>query len=186
MKLVEAESTGPVEGDDALVTPPRPPHRRVSVSLLFTLTVLVGTVVTIYAMFPARDNVLVTEAIEWHREPSPTWDLTAPSPAELRAWMTGVVGKDAPLPGEGTSVTPVILGARRLEIFKRAAALVRVRVGSDDVTYLVQHARGIAPERSERRDGELRAVAWRKGPLTVVVVGADATAASWRAAFREK
>jgi len=52
MKLVEAESTGPVEGDAALVTPPRPPHRRVSVSLVFTLTVLVGTVVTIYAMFP--------------------------------------------------------------------------------------------------------------------------------------
>ena len=60
MKLIEAESTGPVEGDEALVTPPRPPRRRVSVSLLFTLTVLIGTVVTIYAMFPARHNVLMT------------------------------------------------------------------------------------------------------------------------------
>jgi hypothetical protein len=183
MKLVEAESTGPVEGDDAQVTPPRPPHRRVSVSLLFTLTVLVGTVVTIYAMFPARNNVLVTEAIERHREPNPVWDLSAPNPAELRAWAIGVVGKDAPLPGEGTSATSTIVGARRLEILNRAAALIRLRVGDDDVTYLVQHARGIAPERSERQDGTLRAVAWRKGPFTIVAVGPDATASSWRAAL---
>jgi hypothetical protein len=184
MKLVEAESTGPVEGDAAQVTPPRPPHRRVSVSLLFTLTVLVGTVVTIYAMFPARNNVLVTEAIERHREANPTWDLSAPNPAELRAWVIGVVGKGVPLPGEGTPVTLAITGARRLDILNRAAALIRVRVGDDDVTYLVQHARGLAPERSERQDGGLRAVAWRKGPFTIVTVGADATAPTWRAAFR--
>jgi len=76
MKLVEAESTGPVEGDAALVTPPRPPHRRVSVSLLFTLTVLIGTVVTIYAVFPARHNLLLTQAIARHREASSTWDLS--------------------------------------------------------------------------------------------------------------
>jgi hypothetical protein len=183
MKLIEAESTGPVEGDDVLVTPPRPPRRRVSVSLLFTLTVLVGTVVTIYAMFPARNNLLMTEAIERHREASPTWDLTAPNPAELRAWMIGVVGKGAPLPGEGTLTPPAILGARRLDILKRAAALIRVRVAGDDVTYLVQHARGIGPEHSERQDGVLRAVSWRKGPFTIVAVGADTTAASWRPAL---
>ena len=186
MKLVEAESTGPVEGDAAQVTPPRPPHRRVSVSLLFTLTVLIGTVVTIYAMFPARNNVLVTEAIERHREANPTWDLVAPNPAELRAWVIGVAGKDVPLPGEGTAVAPAVIGAARLRILNRAAALIRVRVGNDDVTYLVQHARGIAPEHSERQDGALRAVAWRQGPFTIVAVGADATSASWRAAFREK
>jgi hypothetical protein len=186
MKLVEAESTGPVEGDAALVTPPRLPHRRVSVSLLFTLTVLVGTVVTIYVMFPARHNVLMTEAIAYHREANPTWDLVAPNPAELRAWVIGVVGKDVPLPGEGTPVTVTILGARRLGILNRAAAVIRVRIGGDEVTYLVQHARGIAPDRSERQDGTLRAVAWRKGTLTLVAVGDDATAASWRAAFREK
>src|SRR4051794_7529696 len=103
MKLVEAESTGPVEGDDALVTPPRLPHRRVSVSLVFTLTVLVGTVVTIYAMFPARSDVLVTEAIERHRDAHPKWDLVTPGPAELRAWAIGVVGRGAPLPGDGAS-----------------------------------------------------------------------------------
>lgn len=186
MKLVEAESTGPVEGDAALVTPPRPPRRRVSVSLVFTLTVLVGTVVTIYAMFPARNNVLVTEALERHRETNPTWDLSAPNPAELRAWVIGVVGKGVPLPGEATPAAPAIIGARRLQILNRAAALIRVRLGDDDVTYLVQHARGIAPERSERQDGALRAVAWRKGPFSIVAVGADATAARWRAALREE
>lgn len=186
MKLIEAESTGPVEGDDALVTPPRPPHRRVSVSLVFTLTVLIGTVVTIYVAFPARNNVLMTEALEHHLDPAPLWDLAAPNPAELRGWLIGVVGKDVPLPGEGTTTSPTLIGARRLEILNRAAALIRVRVGDDDVTYLVQHVRGIAREGSERRDGALRAIAWRKGAFTLVAVGADATAASWRAAFRTR
>jgi hypothetical protein len=185
MKLVEAESTGPVEGDAALVTPPRPPHRRVSVSLLFTLTVLIGTVVTIYATFPARHNVLLTDAIAFHQEASPSWDLAAPSASQLRAWMIGAVGKDVPLPGEGSTATTAVIGARRIEILSRAAALIRLRVGDDDVTYLVQHANGIAPERSERLEGPLRAVAWRTGPFTIVTVGPDATAASWRTAFRE-
>jgi hypothetical protein len=184
MKLIEAESTGPVEGDDALVTAPRPPHRRVSVSLLFTLTVLIGTVVTIYVAFPARNNVLVTEAIERHRESNPVWDYVPSNLTELRAWAIGVVGKDAPLPGEGTTVTPAVIGVRRLTILSRAAALIRVRVGDDDVTYLVQHASGIAPERSERMDGPLQALAWRKGPFTIVAVGPATTMPSWRLAFR--
>lgn len=184
MKLVEAESTGPVEGDDALVTPPRPPHRRVSVSLLFTLTVLIGTVVSIYLAFPARNNVLVTEAIELHGDAHPGWDLTAPDVAQLRAWSIGAVGKEAPLPGDGAAA-PEIVGARRIEILNRVAAMVRLRVEGDDVTYLVQHARGIAPDLSERLDGAVRAVAWRKGPYIVVAVGPDATAARWRAALHK-
>jgi hypothetical protein len=207
MKLVEAESTGPVEGDAALVTPPRPPHRRVSVSLVFTLTVLIGTVVTIYAMFPARHNLLMTEAIAYHRDPGASgaaWDLTTPTREALRAWMIGAIGKDAPLPG----VAATVIGARQLDILNRTAALIRLRIGDDEVTYLVQRARGIAPEGAERVersemgggdpdgsaggvghkapgiDGALRAVAWRSGRFTVVVVGADATAAHWRAALR--
>lgn len=180
MKLVEAESTGPVEGDAALVTPPRLPHRRVSVSLLFTLTVLVGTVVTIFAMFPARHNLLMTEAIAHHREAGAAWDLAAPTRDALRAWMIGAIGKGAPLPGEAATV----VGARQLDILNRAAALVRLRIGDDDVTYLVQRARGIAPEGAERVDGTLRAVAWLRGRFTVVAVGADATAARWRAPLR--
>jgi hypothetical protein len=77
-----------------------------------------------------------------------------------------------------------VVGARQLDILNRAAALVRLRVGDDEVSYLVQRARGIAPEGAERVDGPLRAVAWRKGRFTVVAVGADATAASWRAQVR--
>lgn len=184
MKLVEAESTGPVEGDAALVTAPRPPRRRVSVSLVFTLTVLVGTVVTIYAVFPVRHDVLMTEAIARHRDRNPRWDLLAPSADELRGWILGVVGRGAPLPGEGAAATPVVVGARRLDILNRPAALIGLRIDGDDVTYLVQHARGIAPERSERVDGSLRAVAWRKGPFTIVAVGPDPAEASWRPALR--
>ncbi len=175
MKLVEAEAEGPVEGDAALVTPPRPPHRRVSVSLLFTVSVLIGTVVTIYLVFPARHNVLLTEAIEHHREGEPVWDLAAPTAAELRAWAIGVVGKDVPLPPGAEA----IVGARRIDIFQRHAAVIRLKLGSDEITYLVQRARGIAPDHSERVDGELRAVGWRRGAFACVGVGPDASAKTW-------
>jgi len=173
VKLVEAEATGPVEGDAALVTPPRPPHRRVSVSLLFTLAVLIGTVVAVYALFPARHNVLVTEAIDLHRDPPP-WDLAAPTTAELRAWAIGVVGRDVPLPA-ATS----IVGAHRIQLFNRNAAIVRFVVAGAEVTYLVQHVRGIAPEDVDRVDGDLRAIEWTKGPFACVAVGPAASSASW-------
>lgn len=178
MKLVEAESEGPVEGDAALITPPRPPHRRVSVSLLFTLSVLIGTVVTIYEVFPARDNVLVTEAIARHRDQAVVWDLPTPTPTELRAWAIGVVGKDVPLP----QASVPIVGARRIDIFNRHAALIRLQLASgDQVTYLVQHARGIAPDHNERVDGDIRAIAWRRGAFTCIGVGPDASAKTWLA-----
>lgn len=173
MKLVEAEDVGPVEGDDALITPPRPPHRRVSVSLVFTLSVLVGLVVTIYVVFPARHNVLATTALAHHREAQPAWDLTAPSPTELHAWTIGVVGKDAPLPS-----LPAI-GARRIDILERHAALIRFQVGSDEVTYIVGHAARISPEHSELEDGDLRVVVWPRGPFVCAGVGPDATASTW-------
>jgi hypothetical protein len=67
--------------------------------------------------------------------------------------VSGVFGKDVPLPGEGTGAMPAVVGARRLEILNRVTALIRFRVDGGEVTYLVQHSRGIAPERSERRDG---------------------------------
>lgn len=166
MKVVEAEITGPVEGEDAVVTPPRPVHRRVSVSLLFTLSVLIGTVVTIYTVFPARHGVLMAETLERHREPQ-TWDLTAPPPAELNAWAIGVVGKGVPLPPADLP----IVGAKRIEVLKRHVALVRVKIGTDEVTYAVQHSRSAAPEHGNREDGDLRVVSWRKGSFTCVAVG---------------
>ena len=177
MKLVEAEAVGPVEGDDPIVTPPRPRHRAVSVSLLFTLFVLTTTVVAIYVVFPARDNALLTEAIARHREP-PAWDLVNPTPAELRAWAIGFAGKDVPLPAGKA------LGAKRIELFDRGAALVRFRIGRDEVTYLVQHARGLAPDKGDRTDGDLRAYAWREGKFACIAVGPDATRDHWHAALR--
>lgn len=178
MNLVEAEEVGPVEGDAPLVTPPRPPHRRVSVSLLFTLTVLVGTVVAIYMAFPNRHNVLLTEAIDRHRDP-PVWELEAPTPAEVRAWILGFAGKEPPLPP-----TMVVKGASKIVVHDRDAALMRLTLGEDDVTYLCQRARGMAPKYSDRTDGDLRAYAWRNGPFTCVAVGATATHERWHDAFK--
>jgi len=179
MHLVEPEEVGPIEGDDALVTPPRPPHRRVSVSLLFTLSVLIGTVVTIYLVLPARHNVLLTEAIDRHRDQSGTWELDAPTMPELRAWAIGLVGGDVPLPSDGAK----IIGARRVEVLHRDAALMRLSFGGEEVTYLVQKSRGIAPKRIKRKEGELRAMYWRKGKFNCVVVGPEASAENWLAAF---
>ena len=178
MSLVEAEEVGPVEGDAPLVTPPRPPHRRVSVSLLFTLTVLIGTVVAIYLAFPNRHNVLLTEAIDRHREP-PAWELQAPSAGEVRAWVMGFAGKEPPLPP-----TTTVKGASKIVVLDRDAALMRLALGEDEVTYLCQRARGMAPKYSDRIEGDLRAYAWRRGPFTCVAVGPSATAERWHAAFR--
>src|SRR5690242_1370658 len=125
MHLVEPEEVGPNEGDDPRITPPRPPHRRVSVSLVFTLSVLIGLVTTIYLVLPARHNVLLTEALERHRDTGVTWDLEAPTVPELRAWTIGVVGKDAPLPAETTRV----IGARRISVLRRDAALMQLQIG---------------------------------------------------------
>ena len=177
MKLVEAESEGPVEGDDAIVTPPRPPHRGVSVSLVFTLSVLVGLVVTIYAVFPARHNVFAQRAIALHRDP-PAWDLATPPPETLRAWALGAVGKGTPVPA-----LPA-LGASRIDVLERHAAAIRFHIGNDDVTYVVGHAGRISPEQQEIHDGDLRAVTWVHGAFVCVAVGPDASAPTWVAALR--
>jgi len=180
MSLVEAESTGPIEGDDEIVTPPRPPHRRVSVSLLFTLTVLTGTVVAVYLLFPTRDTVMMKEALQRHRDTTPAWDITTPTPRELRAWAIGVLGKNPPLP-EGE-----ILGAREVEVLSHRAALLQFELDREPITYLVQWTRVIAPGHAERTDGDLRAIAWRQGPYTCVAVGAEATAKTWVPGVRKR
>ena len=136
------------------------------ISPYVTLSVLIGTVVTIYTVFPARHGVLMAETIARHREP-PAWDLASPSPAELRAWALGVVGKDVPLPAADLP----IIGAKRIEVLHRHVALVRVKVGADEVTYAVQHSRSAAPEHGDREDGDLRALSWHQGPFACVAVG---------------
>ena len=176
MKLVEAESVGPVEGEGAVVTAPRPPHRRVSISLVFTLTILVGTVVAIYVVFPARNDVVLSQAIASHREP-PAWDLTAPTGSEARAWAMGVVGKDAPLPALDAPVR--VIGVRKVSLLDRPAAVFRLGVGDDQLTYVVQPSHGIAPARTSRDAGELRAIAWRDAGYTAAAVGSAASAPTW-------
>lgn len=177
--LVEAEATGPVEGDDPIVTPPRPRHRRVSVSLVLTLSVLIGLVAAIYTVFPARHNVMAQEALAHHRDVT-AWDLPAPSPAELRAWLVGAIGKGAPLPNE-----PAI-GATQIEVLDRPAALIRFKIGADEVTYLVERAGRIEPEHAESKENDLRIVEWPKGAFVCSAVGPDATAATWMHAVGAK
>jgi hypothetical protein len=178
MKLVEAEADGPVEGEAVVVTPPRPLHRRVSVSLLFTLSVLIGTVVTIYLAFGARHNVMLTEALARGRE-HPSWDLAAPTADELSAWGVGVFGGRVPMP----PTTLPIVGARKIEVLNRATAMIRLRIQSDEVTYLVQHAKGIVPEQTERRDGNVVAVQWLSGVFICAASGPAASEKAWRAAL---
>ncbi len=167
MHLVEAEAVGPVEGDEPLVTPPRPPHRRVSVSLLFTMTVLIGTVVAIYMTFPARHDALLETALAHHRRASPVWDLPSPTATELRAWVMGFAGSDAPLPPASTTIR----GARRVVVLDRDAAVIGLEVGGQPVTYVLQVADRISPASASRSEGELHAIASRVGRFTVVGVG---------------
>jgi hypothetical protein len=178
MNLVEAEDTGPIEGDEPLVTPPRPLHRRVSVSLLFTLTVLIGTVVAIYLQFPTRNTVLMEEAKQRHRDTSAVWDLVNPTTGELRAWAIGVVGRDPPLP------TGMVTGARDLEVLGHRAAMMRVVIDGEPITYLVQYTRVIAPEFSDDTDGGLHAIAWRNGSFTCAAVGPEPSAKAWSRAIQ--
>lgn len=178
MNLVEAESTGPIEGDNPLVTPPRPPHRRVSVSLLFTLTVLIGTVVAIYLRFPTRNTVLMEEALQRHNDQTAAWDLVNPTAGELRAWAIGVVGRLPPLPKD--SVT----GARDLEVLGHRAAMMRVVIDGEPITYLVQFTRVIAPEYSDHTVGGLHAIAWRQGLFTCAAVGPEPSAKHWSRAMQ--
>ena len=183
MKLVEAEAEGPVEGEEAVVTAPRPPHRRVSVSLLFTLTVLTGTVVAIYMVFPARDRALLAEAVQRYRDPTPPWDLPAPSPDATRAWVMGVAGKDAPLPALDAPGVSVI-GVRQIQVLDRRTAILRLAIAGEQVSYMVQHARGIAPARTDRAEGDLRAVAWSHGAYSCAAIGPSASAERWLAVVR--
>ncbi len=170
--LVEAEQTGPIEGDGPLVTAPPPPHRRVSVSLVLTLSVLIGLVVAIYQVFPAHHNALANAALARHRV-APAWDLPAPTASELHGLLVGAVGKDAPLPA------PRAIGASRIEVLDQHAALIRFRIGNDDVSYVVGDANRIAREPGEQRDGGLRIVEWEQGGYVFAAVGPDATASTW-------
>jgi hypothetical protein len=183
MKLVQVEEPRPSDEEPVVVLPrpPRPEHRRVYTSLILTVAILVGTVVAVYLVFPPRDHVLATTAADHHREPDLEWDLPSPSPAELRAWLIGVVGENAPLPPAIANDQRAAIGADAIDVLGRRAALVRLHAGADELSYVVARARGVSPQLS-RKDGDLHVLEWRRGPWTIVAVGPEATVATWRAA----
>jgi anti-sigma factor RsiW len=184
MKLVETDTTGPPEveavEDETVKTPPRPEHRRVSVSLLLTVAVLAGTVVTIYSVFPERHNALMTAAIEAHHGAEP-FELAAPSPSQLVAWSTALLGKDVPWPDLAPDVE--IVGVRALMVLNRRAAMVRYRIAGDPVTVVVQQPRDTPPRKHHRRDGDDLCLSWRSHKWTFIAVGPVASAHRWAEFF---
>lgn len=172
MKLIDAETHGPDEDhvleEEGPAIPPRPEHRRVSISLLFTLFVLSATVVTVYVMVPERHNALMTTALDAHRGEL-EYELEAPSFSELRAWGIALLGREVPWiePGPGIEIE----GARSADVLNRTAAMVRYRVDGEPVTLLVQRPRDAVPRTYRRTEGELWCVSWRHGTFTFTAVG---------------
>lgn len=173
MKLVDADA------DDPVVAPPPPPRRldkrRVSVSFLFTITVLVGSVVAVFTLFPSRHNQVADSALAAHRATA-AWDLEAPDPVVLAAWARGAVGRDPPLP---TAPGLVVVGVRTISILRRPAAVIRYQIGADPVTLVLQRARDLQSRSLHKDAGDTRVEAWRRGPWTCVAVGPAATVATW-------
>jgi hypothetical protein len=177
MKLVETDSEGPLDrAEPDSVTPPRPEHRRVSVSLLLTASVLAGTVVAVYAIFPARHNVLLTRGLEVHREP-PELALREPAHAELRTRGLGLLDRSVPWPEPRPEVS--IMGVASISVLNQPAAVVRYRVQGSEVTLVVQRARSVPPRTHRRRDGDDHVVSWHKAGWTFVAVGPAAHAGAW-------
>jgi hypothetical protein len=175
MKLVEPEIPHGDEEVSEEPRPPRPERRRVYVSLAVTLGVLAATVIAVYLAFPARNNELLTEALEAHRTPG-RFQLEKPSPAELKAWTVGVVGSSVPWPSNLE-----VIGTWQIRILRRPAALVRFLVGGDEVTLMAMRAWDAPPRKYRRHDGDDLAVSWRRGPWTLVAVGPAAKADLWKA-----
>jgi hypothetical protein len=179
MKVFDTDDDDPSAHPEPPVraTPPRPAKRQVTVSLLLTVTILVGTVIAVFTIFPERHNELITSTVAAHRATA-EWEIADPPDAELRIWARAVLGEPAPLPDASAAATPI--GVRSLTILSRRAALVRYRIGDAEVSYLIQRARDIPKRRVRTTSGGDAIEAWRKGPWTIVVVGPAATADRWR------
>ena len=181
MKLVEADTRGPEDEieieEDGHPSPPRPERRRVSVSLIFTLLVLVATVVTIYVVFPARHNALMETALDAHQQTDWKPDLDHPGPAELHAWGLALLGVPVPWPKAGADLQ--IVGASATKLLNRPAAIVRYRIGDQRVTVLVQRPREPIPRTLRRHENGLLCVTWRRGKLSFTAVGPE-DADHWR------
>lgn len=188
MKLVETETEGPVrlQTEDGPPTKPRPEHRRVYVSLVLTLGVLIGTVVAVYVFIPERANLRLQTAVAQHEATPQSFELTAPSPAELNAWSLGLLGKDVPWPKPSDGLT--IVGARSLEILRRPAGYVRFAVGAPaaatQVSLVVMKAHDTPPRTARETVGNLLVLSWRNGKWTMIAIGEAATEAQWLSAIR--
>lgn len=174
MKLVDADAEDPV------APPPPPPKprldkRRVSVSFLFTMAVLIGCVVAVFTLFPSRHNHIADVALAAHRADEP-WDVDHPDAATLTAWAKGAVGRDPPVPA-APGLVPI--GARTITILRRPAAVIRYQAGADQVTVLLQRARDLQSRTLHEDRGGDRVEAWRHGAWTIIAVGPAATVATW-------
>ena len=176
MKLVETDADRPDDEVEPppVATPPRPEKRAAYASLIFTTAVLIGTVATIYSVFPARKNETINAALRAHRADAPSWQLERPARAELAAWATGVLVDAPPLPALDA------VGARRLDVRHRAGIYVRFDVDGARVSYVVQHAGDAPADRTERRDGDELVEAWHSGAWTVIAIGPAARADAWK------
>jgi hypothetical protein len=156
--------------------PPRPEHRRVAVSLILTVGVLVGTVVAVYLLVPERHNELMTRTVEAPREPGEL-ELEAPSPKELSAWSTGVVGRGVPWP-VGDQVE--IVGAHAIELLRRPVAIAHFRVAGRPVTVAAQRNREAVARTHRREHRGVYLVSWRRDKWTFVAAGPATDSAAWR------
>lgn len=179
MKLVETDEDDPSAHPEPPVraTPPRPEKRQAMVSLFLTISILAGTVIAVFTIFPERHNEILTSTLGAHRAEVP-WAVTAPDAPTLALFATAVLGEAPPLPEPGPDL--VVIGARDTTILARRAAVIRYQLGNDQLTYLVQRARDIPHRRESRRDGDDLVEAWRNGPWTCVIAGPTATADVWR------
>lgn len=173
MKLIETDSPHGDEEVAEVPRPPRPERRRVYVSLALTGGVLAATVVAIYLLFPKRDNEALTEALEAHRSAG-RYQLEKPTKAELAAWTVGVVGDQVPWPDVE------VVGTWQIRILRRPAALVRYRVGTDEVTLMAMRAWDAPPRKYRRVDGAELAVSWRRGRWTLIAIGPASSAERWK------
>ena len=186
MKLIETDIPDHEDDLDAeTVVPPRPPRRRVAVSLLLTVSLLASTVGVIFLVFPKRDNEILTVAMESHveSESAADFELQSPNAEELRAWTIGVLGRTVPWPGV---VTGSILGVRQVEVFRRPMAQLVVELGGERVSVLALRARDTPPRLREKIDEGLYARSWRRKKWTLIAVGREDTRKIWLAALRKK
>jgi hypothetical protein len=180
MKLVDAEITQESEGALDIPRPPRPARRRVYTSLVVTLTVLIGTVAIIYAVFPNRHNEILTWAVEAHLDTSEP-DLASPSGTEIRAWSQGIFGETVPWPEVDDALVPT--SASVLPVFKRDLALVRYQFEGEPVSVAFWRARDAPPRILRRTEDGLHVVSWRRKRFTCIVIGPEASRESWKKRF---